>query len=231
MRHPAGLQPDVHRCLTKLPGRQRRPWAAGGCKPCRHTAAAFALDASLRRLHRRAVAAAEAQIGGWEGLQATCHFAPPCWHPGTRTINNWRPIVTASTRSGLQTSAYKPEGTGSEAGGCTMTQAAGEPGPGADPTVATPEQLAAIQAALGVSLADTDPAVLSHIVERSRLAGNEAFRQRRYRGEGVQDGGGERCGRSSPEAEEAGLGGGMGTAARGVPEDRSLRASVSLSTH
>lgn len=73
-----------------------------------------------------------------------------------------------------------------------MAQATEEAGQGVDPTVATPEQLAAIQAALGVSLADTDPAVLSHIVDRSRLTGNEAFRQRRYQGECVEHGGWQR---------------------------------------
>ncbi|KAL4447971.1 hypothetical protein ABPG75_005190 [Micractinium tetrahymenae] len=42
-------------------------------------------------------------------------------------------------------------------------------------------ELAQVEAALGVSLQVTDKGVIQHIVDRSRTAGNEAFRQRRYK--------------------------------------------------
>ena len=67
-----------------------------------------------------------------------------------------------------------------------MTQAVGlagqPPDANHDPTVCSPEELAQIQAQLGIRLGDTKPELVDLIVDRSRQAGNEAFRQKNYRG-------------------------------------------------
>lgn len=52
----------------------------------------------------------------------------------------------------------------------------------ADPTVCDPEEMARIQAHYGVSLKDTPPEALRFIVDRSRQAGNAAFKDKNYRG-------------------------------------------------
>lgn len=56
-----------------------------------------------------------------------------------------------------------------------------------DPTVASPEELAAIQAALGgpsvEELQKKDPAMLEFLVDRSKQAGNIAFKEKNYKGE------------------------------------------------
>jgi hypothetical protein len=57
-----------------------------------------------------------------------------------------------------------------------------QPLPVEDPTVCNPAELAQIQAHFGISLKDTNPEVIRHIVDRSKQAGNDAFRQRNYKG-------------------------------------------------
>ena len=58
----------------------------------------------------------------------------------------------------------------------------GPPLPVEDPTVCNPAELAQIQAQFGISLKDTNPEVIRHIVDRSKQAGNDAFKQRNYKG-------------------------------------------------
>ena len=64
-----------------------------------------------------------------------------------------------------------------------MTAARMPQAPALDPTLPSPEQQAAIEAAMGgVSLQDTDPALLDFLVQRCRQAGNAAFKEKRYKG-------------------------------------------------
>ena len=52
-----------------------------------------------------------------------------------------------------------------------------------DPTVADPVQKAQIQQYYGISLDHADKEALAFIVDRSRHAGNQAFKDKRYAGE------------------------------------------------
>ena len=51
-----------------------------------------------------------------------------------------------------------------------------------DPTVADPIQRALIEQQIGFSLRDADPAALRFVVDRSREAGNAAFRDKDFKG-------------------------------------------------
>lgn len=51
-----------------------------------------------------------------------------------------------------------------------------------------PAELPQEDSELAKGLQYADPAIVRHIVDRTRAAGNEAFRQKRYKGEHVQEG-------------------------------------------
>lgn len=52
-----------------------------------------------------------------------------------------------------------------------------------DPTVASEDQLQEIEKFHGVSLRDTPTELLQFVVDQSKSAGNQAFRENRYQGE------------------------------------------------
>lgn len=52
----------------------------------------------------------------------------------------------------------------------------------ADLTVISPSQRAEVEAFSGISLRDADPEAIRFIVEKSKKAGNEAFKAKRYEG-------------------------------------------------
>ena len=52
-----------------------------------------------------------------------------------------------------------------------------------DPTVATESQLRDMERCHGISLQDTSPEMLQFVVDQSRIAGNQAFRERHYKGQ------------------------------------------------
>jgi hypothetical protein len=89
-----------------------------------------------------------------------------------------------------------------------MAQAAAvSPGPlldtAHDPTVCDPVDLARLQAHYGVNLEDFDPQMLRHLVDRSRHAGNEAFKDKSYKGEEARAGGWVSGSRGGSPAEAA----------------------------
>lgn len=51
-----------------------------------------------------------------------------------------------------------------------------------DPTVCAPAEKAGIEAYIGVSLKDADQEAIRFVVDRSKQAGNDAFRQKNYKG-------------------------------------------------
>lgn len=51
-----------------------------------------------------------------------------------------------------------------------------------DPTVCDTEQLKSIEQYAGVSLKDADPSAIKFIVDQSKRAGNDAFKQKKYKG-------------------------------------------------
>ena len=53
----------------------------------------------------------------------------------------------------------------------------------ADPTLADPVQKAQIQQYLGISLDHADRGAVAFVVEKSKQAGSQAFREKRYAGE------------------------------------------------
>lgn len=51
-----------------------------------------------------------------------------------------------------------------------------------DPTIAHPDQIAAIENYYGVSIKEADPNLLQLVVQQSRKAGNEAYKARNHKG-------------------------------------------------
>lgn len=52
-----------------------------------------------------------------------------------------------------------------------------------DPTVCAPSDRALIEQAAGLSLSDADPKLLDFVVEKSKAAGSQAFKAKKYAGE------------------------------------------------
>lgn len=52
-----------------------------------------------------------------------------------------------------------------------------------DVTLATENQLRNIKKCHGLSIQDTPPELLQFVVDQSRIAGNQAFRERNYKGQ------------------------------------------------
>lgn len=52
----------------------------------------------------------------------------------------------------------------------------------ADPTIVDPVQRAQIENYIGVSLSDADPAAIKFVVDQSKVAGKQAFIQKKYNG-------------------------------------------------
>lgn len=58
------------------------------------------------------------------------------------------------------------------------------PGPRGDPTVVDPTERAKIESYVGLSLQTVEPEAIKFVVDRSKQAGNTAFKEKRYQGAG-----------------------------------------------